>query len=172
MAVLVKYPEPRMPVCEPEFWRRQMVYGYSTRPIAREQIDLAFILVDAAGLAIARREWQSFCSRVIEWRGATGLHDDVIVTTDVDGHVKGLFVTEMIQSLLFGRVLEVPVFLTASAADEDGVITELLQAVRGKAREANCDDVRIWTLGGESWMRVTRSNPAETHYKGVQLKLV
>jgi hypothetical protein len=148
-----------------------MVYGYSTHPITREQIDLAFMLVEAASLAVARPEWQSFCNRVIEWRGATGLHDDVIVTTDAEGHVKGLFVTEMIQSLLFGRVLDVPVFITASAGDEDGVIMELLQAVRTKAREANCADIRIWTIGGESWMRVTRSSPTESHYKGVQLKL-
>jgi hypothetical protein len=129
------------------------------------------MLVEAAGHDVKRAEWASFCKRVIEWRGATGLHDDVIVAVDADGHVKGLFVSELIQSLLFGRVLDVPMFITASAGDEDGVVLELLEAAKAKARQANCSDIRIWTQGGESWMRATDEAPAACRYRGVQLKL-
>jgi hypothetical protein len=157
--------------CKPEFWKQQMPHAYSTRPIVQDQIDLAFMLVEAAGHDVTQADWVSFCNRVIEWRGASGLHDDVIVAADADGHVKGLLVSEMIQSLLFGRVLDVPMFITASAGDEDGVVLELLEAAKAKAREANCSDIRIWTQGGESWMRATDNAPAAAHYKGVQLKL-
>jgi hypothetical protein len=129
------------------------------------------MLVEAAGRDVKRGEWVSFCNRIIEWRGATGLYDDVIVTADADGHVKGLFVSEMIQSLLFGRVLDVPMFITASAGDEDGVVMGLLEAAKVKAREAKCSDVRIWTQGGASWMRVTDDAPVASRYEGVQLKL-
>ena len=148
-----------------------MSYAYSTRPIMEEQIDLAYLLVEASGREVSPADWRAFCNRVIEWRGATGLHDDVIVATDAGGHVKGLFVTELIQSLLFGRVLDVPMFITASAGDEDGIILDLFQAAKVKAGEANCSDIRIWTQGGESWVRVTHDSPAACRYKGVQLKL-
>jgi hypothetical protein len=161
----------RMPFCKPEFWKQQMSLAYATRPITEDQIDLAYMLVDAAGHDLKLADWRSFCNRVIEWRGATGLHDDVIVAADADGHVKGLFVSEMIQSLLFGRVLDVPVFITASAGDEDGVVIELLEAAKVKAREANCSDIRIWTQGGESWLRATDKAPVAARYRGVQLKL-
>lgn len=148
-----------------------MPYAYSTRPITEDQIDLAYLLIEAAGLDVRRLDWKSFCNRVIEWRGATGLHDEVVVAADVEGHVRGLFVTEMIQSLLFGRVLDVPLFVTASAGDEDGVILDLLEAAKVKAREANCSDIRIWTQGGESWVRATGASPITSRYKGMQFKL-
>jgi uncharacterized protein YuzE len=148
-----------------------MSYAYSTRPITEDQIDLAYILVEASGRDVRRTEWTAFCNRVIEWRGAAGLHDDVIITVDAEGHVKGLLVTELIQSLLFGRVLNVPMFITASAGDEDGIILSLLEAAKVAAREAKCSDIRIWTQGGESWVRVTGDTPVTSQYFGVQLKL-
>ena len=132
-----------------------MSFSYATCPIGEDQIDLAYLLVEATGREIKRAEWKAFCRRVIEWRGALGLHDDVILALDAEGHVKGLFVTEMIQSLLFGRVLNVPMFIAASAGDEDGIILALMEQVKLRAREANCSDMRIWTQGSEGWVRVT-----------------
>lgn len=161
----------RMPFCKPELWKQQMSYAYSTRPITEDQIELAYMLVEASGRDVKRAEWAAFCNRVIEWRGAAGLHDDVIVTVDAGGHVKGLLVTEMIQSLLFGRVLDVPMFITASAGDEDGIIRSLLDAAKVAAREARCSDIRVWTQGGESWVRVTGDAPVTCQYTGVQMKL-
>ena len=148
-----------------------MPYAYSTRPITEDQIDLAYLLVEAAGRDVEPSAWASYCKRVIEWRGATGLYDDVIVVTGSEGHVKGLFVAEFIQSLLFGRVLDVPMFITVSAGDEDGVILDLLEAVKVRAHEANCRDIRIWTQGGEGWTRVTDGSPSAHRYKGVQIKV-
>ncbi|MDB5524057.1 MAG: hypothetical protein JWM58_1820 [Rhizobium sp.] len=148
-----------------------MSYAYSTRLLTEDQIDLAYLLVEAAGCDVSRADWTGFCNRVIEWRGATGLHDDVVVATDAQGHIKGLFVTEMIQSLLFGRVLGVPVFITASAADEEGIILDLLEAAKAKAREVNCSDIRIWTQGGQSWVRVTGESPITSQYLGLKLKV-
>lgn len=148
-----------------------MAHAYSTRAITEDQIDLAYMLVEASGRGLTRADWAAFCRRVIEWRGAAGLHDDVVVATDAEGHVKGLFIAEMVQSLLFGRVLDVPLFITASAGDEDGVILDLLAAVRAKARAAKCSDIRIWTLGGESWARVTGASPRSSLYSGVQFNL-
>jgi hypothetical protein len=65
----------------------------------------------------------------------------------------------------------VPLFIAASAADEDGIILDLLEAVKAKAQEANCSKTRIWAQGGEGWVRVTGGSPVASHYKGVQLRL-
>lgn len=148
-----------------------MSYAYSTRLLTEDQIDLAYLLVEAAGCGVSRTDWQGFCNRVIEWRGASGLHDDVFVATDALGHVKGLFVTEMVQSLLFGRVLDVPLFIIASAGDEEGIILDLVDAAKAKAREVNCSDIRIWTQGSQSWVRVTEEALVTSQYLGLQLKL-
>lgn len=148
-----------------------MMPAYLTRQIAEDQIEVAFLLVEAAECAISRHDWMAFCKRVIEWRGTTGLYEDVVVATDPAGRVRGLFVAETVQSLLFGRVFHVPVFVTASAADEDGLIVELLATARAMARRADCREVRIWAPGGSSWNRVTTELPAASNYSGVQLKL-
>jgi len=158
----------RMPTKKPEFW---MSSGYATRPISEEQIDLAYVLIEASRTDVKRDDWRAYCNRIVKWRGATGLHDDVFVSTDRQGHIRGLFVTEVVQSLLFGRVLEIPLFVSASAGDEDGIIEDLLQAATAKAEAAGCGDIRIWTPGGESWSRIAERWASSMRYSGVQISL-
>jgi hypothetical protein len=155
----------------PDYWRQRMTSAYNISRLADSQIGLAYLLVDAANCGVDSQSWKAFCRQIIEWRGATGLHDDVLVASDRDGHIKGLCVTQIVQSLLFGRILDVPLFVIASAGDEDGVILELLSAAKNKAREANCKDIRIWTQGGQSWIRAIGGATSVTSYEGVQIKL-
>ncbi len=96
------------------------------------------LLVERGGVGVTAEEWQIFARRIIEWRGATGLHDEVHVALDQGGIIKGLAVSQAIQSLLYGRTLDAPVFLTASAADEDGVIAALLDILSERARTSGC----------------------------------
>jgi hypothetical protein len=128
--------------------------AYSVRPIADADILPSLVLIEAGRVGLAAEDWRIFVRRIIEWRGATGLHDEVYVAVDQGGVIKGLVVSQAIQSLLFGRTLDAPLFLTASAADEDGVIIALLDAVSARARSAGCRQARIWSSGGEAWRRV------------------
>lgn len=148
-----------------------MANAYITGRLSPTQIDIAYLLVAATGNGLEPGTWKSFCERIIEWRGATGLHDDVIVTADCQGHIKGLCVTQINQSLLFGRLLDVPLFICVSAADEEGVTLELVDAVKQHARLANCTDVRIWTQGGSAWARAIDNPGRATHYAGVHLRM-
>jgi hypothetical protein len=148
-----------------------MTQAYSTHPLTSAEIEVAYLLVDSAGTGISRADWTSFCKRVTEWRGAAGLHDDVVVAVDAGARLRGVFVMQVIQSLLFGKSLDVPLFVAMSAGDEDGVIAEMLTAVRAKARAVRCTSIRIWTQSSESWQRVTGSSGSMKQYEGVRILL-
>jgi hypothetical protein len=132
-----------------------MSSAYTVRPITEGQIDLAYILIDASGRAVPEFNWRTFCRRLLVDRGKADADNEVYVATDGEGHIRGLCVTEIVDSPLFGRMVQVPLFLTASAGDEDGVILELVNAARKRGRDAGCAEIRIWAAGGKSWLRAT-----------------
>ncbi|MBB1249115.1 hypothetical protein [Rhizobium sp. G21] len=146
--------------------------AYSVRPIMEADILPCQVLVEGGGVGIAAEEWRVFVRRIIEWRGATGLHDEVHVAVDQRGVVKGLVVSQAIQSMLFGRTLDAPVFLTASAADEDGVIAALLGKLSERARVSNCRQMRIWSPGGEAWRRVAEKAEGAITFAGLCVNVI
>jgi hypothetical protein len=153
------------------FWRQGMSSAYTVRPITEGQIDLAYILIDASGKAVPEFNWRTFCRGVIAGRGKADADSEVHVALDGEGHVRGLCVTEIIDSPLFGRMVQVPLFLTASAGDEDGVIVELVNVARMLGRDAGCTDIRIWAAGGKSWLRATAKSPVVSRYEGLQVNV-
>lgn len=145
--------------------------AYSVRPIAESDILPSQLLVEGGGIGVGLEEWRVFARRIIEWRGATGLNDEVHVAVDDGGVIKGLAFSQAIQSLLFGRMLDAPVFLTASAADEDGVIMALLDKLSERARSSGCRQLRIWSPGGEAWRRVANATEGWVAFSGLCVTL-
>jgi hypothetical protein len=141
--------------------------AYSVRPIAESDILSTQLLVEGGRIGVGAEEWRIFIRRIIEWRGATGLHDEVHVAVDLGGVIKGLVVSQAIQSLLYGRTLDAPVFLTASAIDEDGVIIALLEKLSERARAAGCRQTRIWSPGGQAWRRVAEKVEGAVTFEGL-----
>lgn len=141
--------------------------AYSVRPITEADILPSQLLVERGGVGVTAEEWRIFVRRIIEWRGATGLHDEVHVALDQGGIIKGLVVSQAIQSLLYGRTLDAPVFLTASAADEDGVIAALLDTLSERARTSGCRQTRIWSPGGQAWRRVAETAKGAMTFEGL-----
>lgn len=141
--------------------------AYSVRPITEADILPSQLLVERGGVGVTAEEWQIFARRIIEWRGATGLHDEVHVALDQGGIIKGLAVSQAIQSLLYGRTLDAPVFLTASATDEDGVIAALLDILSERARASGCRQTRIWSPGGQAWRRVAETAKGAMTFEGL-----
>jgi hypothetical protein len=141
--------------------------AYTVRPISEADILPSQLLVEAGGVGIGADEWRIFVRRIIEWRGATGLHDEVHVAVDRGGVIKGLMFSQAIQSLLFGRTLDAPVFLTASAIDEDGVIVALVDKLSERARASGCRQTRIWAPGGEAWRRVAERIEGAVTFAGL-----
>jgi L-amino acid N-acyltransferase YncA len=141
--------------------------AYAVRPIVEADILPSQLLIEGGQVGISADDWRIFVRRIIEWRGATGLHDEVYVALDPNGVIKGLVVSQAIQSLLFGRTLDAPIFLTASAADEDGVIMALLDALAERARMSGCTQTRIWSAGGEAWRRVAEKAERAVTFAGL-----
>lgn len=144
---------------------------YHVRPITRNDIDLAFVLVDAAGYGLLPSAWDKFCQLAIAGRLESARADDIVVATDGHKHIKGLFVSQVSENTLFGRTLDVPVFIATSVADEDGVIESLLQELTAMAENTESSMLRVWTPGGESWERVAGSLMDAREFKGVQIAM-
>jgi hypothetical protein len=143
--------------------------SYHVRPIAKNDIDVAFVLVDAAGYGLLPGGWDKFCQLTIDGRHANAWADDIVVALDSQKRIKGLFVSQVSENALFGRTLDVPIFIAISAADEIGVIESLLQELTAKAENTESRMLRVWTPGGESWERVTGSLMDAREFKGVQI---
>ncbi|MBV9245037.1 MAG: hypothetical protein JO366_09515 [Methylobacteriaceae bacterium] len=68
-------------------------------------------------------------------------------------YVKGLCIYSVRAHCVYGRLLDVPVFVAASAADAEGVAADLLQFLQSICDRSVCSGVRFWTMGAETWSR-------------------
>ena len=126
---------------------------YRVAQIGPNQIDRAYPLVETVEPSLDLKGWRALCGEVAGHRypGAEG--DKIIVATNPLGYVQGLCVAAVKESTPDGRVLDVPIFAVASAADEAGVVAGLLDYLRDCGRNETCGSIRIWTLAQDNWSR-------------------
>ena len=71
-------------------------------------------------------EWRAFCQPLgsAPLRDETGSNGErAVIARDPQGYVKGLCFSSIKEHSPYGRVLDVPIFVVASAADAEGVAT-------------------------------------------------
>ena len=56
----------------------------------------------------------------------------------------------------YGGVVDVPLFVAASAADGEGVTAELLDFLRTQCDRSVCSGIRFWAMDTETWSRRLR----------------
>jgi len=133
-----------------------MPTSYSIAPISPETIDRAYPLLRAIAPTLAVEEWRRHCRKL-----ATPLADsdpatsreETVVAVNSQGYVKGLCLYSIRHHWIYGRLLDVPIFVVASAADAEGVGKALLQFLQGKRDRSVCSGVRFWTMGAQIWDR-------------------
>ena len=137
--------------------------GYCVKPIAGETIDRAYPLMRAVAPALELREWRQFCQNAAPdgGRDKTSDREQIVQAIDPQGYVKGLCIYALRDHWFYRRLLDVPIFVAASAADAAGVAAELLQFLQTARDDAGCSGVRFWTMGGQSWER--RLNEEDIH---------
>jgi hypothetical protein len=138
--------------------------GYSVKPIPREAVDRSYPLMKAVAPALGLREWRQFCQNNASpqsGREQGGEREEAIVATNAQGYVRGLCIYTIREHWFYGRLLDVPIFVVASAADATGVGAELLQFLQTTRDNASCSGVRFWAMDGESWGR--RLNEDDIH---------
>ncbi len=110
---------------------------YALGPMRAGQILRAFALVNAVGSHLKLERW-----KLIAEQG----HRAIIVVADGAGYVRGLTLSSAVIHPIAGRLMDVPIFIAASAADEGGIARMLFHDVKRRAALLGCDFLRIWTV--------------------------
>jgi hypothetical protein len=137
-----------------------MSASYVIEPIGEKTIDRTYPLARVIGPAFTLNEWREFC-RVLELprvrREAPVDSEEIVVALNAQGYVKGLCIYSIRDHATYGRVLDVPFVVAASAGDGEGVAAEVLDFLRSKCDKSVCSGIRFWTVSPETWDR--RLNP-------------
>jgi hypothetical protein len=127
---------------------------YSIEPIGPRTIDLAYPLVRACGYALMLPEWRAYCQAFQpQSREAARESERALVARDAHGYVKGLCIYSIADDPQRGRLLQIPVFAIASAADGEGVARDLISALLSQCDRSLCSGMRFFPMGADSWKR-------------------
>jgi hypothetical protein len=126
--------------------------SYAVEPIGPRTTDRAYTLARVGGLAPSLEEWREFCRSVKSPTVRDG-EERVVVVRNEREYIKGLCIYSIRNHFLYGRMLDVPVLIVASAADPEGVAIELAGFFRSECKRSNCLGVRFWTTQAISWAR-------------------
>jgi hypothetical protein len=100
-------------------------------------VEQSYPLLYGGAPSASLEKWRQFCTR----NPREG--QKVLVARNINDYVQGLCAYFEIEHLSRGRLLEVPLFLVASAADAQGVADELVRALKRTCGERGCAAVRI-----------------------------
>lgn len=116
--------------------------AYTIAGMKPEQVDAAYLLVEAVNPPPDIESWRAYCGTP---GAVTGAPRDLRVATNPRGHVKGLCLCRQARHAVHGSILDVPVFVVASAADEPGVASAMVEDLCALAGRLDCAAVRIRT---------------------------
>jgi hypothetical protein len=133
-----------------------MSKNYFVAPITPETIDRAYPLMRTAAPELSLEEWRRHCRRLsISIAGGDYLsaREEAALAINSQGYVKGLCFYSIHDHWFYGRLLDVPIFVVASAADAEAVGAALLKFLQGICDKSVCSGVRFWTMGAQAWGR-------------------
>ncbi len=122
--------------------------GYEIGPLQANQIERAYVVVQAAMPGLAWDRWRATVGSVFERHRFT-------VATDPNGYVRGLCLARMFEHPIAGRVLDIPIFIVISPIDEDRIAQDLFALMKRRAVSSHCSHMRFWTLASENWEHLT-----------------
>ena len=130
--------------------------SYSIEPITSGAADRAYPLIRALAPAVMLDEWRQFCHAAASPFAAderASNREQAVLAVNSRKHIKGLCIYSIREHWFYGRLLDVPIFIAASAGDAHGVGTELLQFLQAVGNRSVCSGARFWTMGAEAWSR-------------------
>ncbi|TCR75636.1 hypothetical protein [Rhizobium sp. BK376] len=141
--------------------------AYHVEPLQPGDVDRAFLVVATVARTLSLEEWKRFCAAIDDkpWGGQRRVW---IAKTEA-GIVRGVAVGRLEKHDVFGTILDIPLFTTASAADDRGVARALIDYLSCLARAATCRSIRFWTILGDNWERMAVSEEIGRSDIGVQL---
>jgi hypothetical protein len=115
-----------------------MSSGYTVTDLKPDDAQQSYALLVGPAPAVMLDKWQRFCSPHREFPKR-----DILVARNAAGYMQGLCAYYEIDHISRGRLLEVPIFVVASAADPAGVTNELVRALKNVCKERDCAAVRV-----------------------------
>jgi hypothetical protein len=125
-----------------------MSASYVIEPIGRKTADRAYPLASVMRPALTPEQWRQFCHSAELSRD-----EEIIVASNADGYIKGLCVYAIRDHRTYGRLLDVPFLVVASAADGEGVATALVDFLRARCDRCVCSGIRFWPFDDATWGR-------------------
>jgi hypothetical protein len=122
-----------------------MANGYTVTHLRPSDAEQSYPLLYGAAPAVILEKWKQFCAGNPDLSAPTCL-----LVRNEDGYIHGLAVCYEVEHLSRGRLIDVPIFLVASAADPAGVADTLAHALRRLCAERVCAAVRV-TTPATSW---------------------
>jgi hypothetical protein len=130
--------------------------GYTIGAMTRGAIDRAYALLRAVGSPPNLAEWRDFCHAIV----SNPIDDDsvvgrerIVIARNSKEYVRGLCIYCVRDHWFYGRLLDVPIFIVASAADAEGITIELLRFLQETSLEHMCMGARFWTMDANVWNR-------------------
>ncbi len=144
---------------------------YGVGRISADQIDQAYSLVTLVAPMLGLDAWRALCRNIVSRVTHRPDLDNVIIAINPRGYVQGLCVTAVRNHAVHGPILDVPIMVIASAADEAGVAAEMLAYLKMLGRSEGCASMRIWTSEGENRTRQLSDREVRPWDHGVLVQL-
>ncbi|PZM10032.1 hypothetical protein [Rhizobium tubonense] len=144
---------------------------YDVIQIGPAEVDHAFLLIEPVSSHLGLTAWRDFCSQ-LDRRASNAPHlEQVWIAVNPLGRTQGLALSKLGDDPAYGRTLDVPIFVVASAADESGVSGALIVKLGRVAEERECRSIRFWTVGRDSWSRCMQASDYQRWNHGVRMML-
>jgi hypothetical protein len=132
-----------------------MCTTYTIEPIAPRTIDRAFPVAQVVAPGVSRQEWRRVCQSCFLPSGQLDQEprERIVVAVNSDGYVKGLCVYTPRDHPAYGRMLDVPFLVPASAADNLGVATALSEFLQAECKKFDASCIRYWAMDADTWTR-------------------
>jgi hypothetical protein len=132
--------------------------AYTVGRITTEQIDAGFLLVSRLDPSLDGGRWRTYCNEVVSGAGPAVGRKQIVVATNPRGYLQGICVQAVVEHPVQGAMLDVSVFVVASAADEIGVAAALFGELCGIAERLDCSAIRIRMEGSPRLHRHLEDN--------------
>jgi hypothetical protein len=111
--------------------------AYTVTHMLMTDVEQSYPLLCGAAPSATLAKWRQFCAQH-RHAGHT-----LLIARNANQYVQGLCAYFEIEHLSRGRLIEVPLFLVATAVDPKGVADELVRALKQTCRGRRCAAVRI-----------------------------
>ncbi len=144
---------------------------YTITQVKPLDVDRVYPLIEPVASTLDLAAWRRYCTQLASRTDLVVQGEQAWIALNPIGVIQGLSLCRLSEDFSHNRMLEVPIFVVASAADDVGVSKALLDQLRDRAKNAECTSIRIWTPASDNWSRRLRPLDYSRWDNGIQMIL-